>query len=266
MKIVVCIKQVPVSNEIGINKRDGTVNRSRAQAKINPYDLYALETAFRIREKLGGVVTVLTMGPPQAEKVIRDAFMMGADEGYILSDKKFSGSDVLATSFTLAQGIDLIGGVNLIICGRQTTDGDTAQIGPAIAEHLNIPHAAWVKEIQDIDKDSVTICQNFAQVTQTSSIEMPCLITVEKGIFVPRLPSYRLKKAAMEREIHTITFADLPDQDTTRYGLVGSPTHVERVFKPDLSKKQEYLEGTAKEKGEALLYFLKKEKFIQEVE
>lgn len=266
MKIVVCIKQVPVSNEIGINKKDGTVNRSRAKTKINPYDLYALETAFRIKERLGGVVTVLTMGPKQAEKVIRDAFMMGADEGYILSDKKFSGSDVLATSFTLAQGIDLIGGTNIILCGRQTTDGDTAQIGPAIAEHLDIPHAAWVKEIKDIDDDSVTVCQNFAQVTQISKLKTPCLLTVEKGIFVPRLPSYKLKKSAMEREIHTITFADLPDQDTTRYGLVGSPTHVERVFKPDLTKTQEYFEGTAKEKSEALLFFLRKEKFVQEVE
>lgn len=266
MKIVVCIKQVPISNEVGINKRDGTVNRHQAKTKINPYDLYALETAFRIKKKIGGTVTVLTMGPPQAERVIRDAFMMGADEGYILSDKSFSGSDVLATSFTLSQGIDLIGDANLIICGRQTTDGDTAQVGPAIAEHLGIPHAAWVKEICDVDETSITVCQNFAQVTQTSKIETPCLLTVETGIFVPRLPSYRMKESALEKEVHTITLADLPDQDTTRYGLVGSPTHVERVFKPDSNKKQQYLEGTSKEKSDLVFHFLQKEKFIQEVE
>ena len=266
MKIVVCIKQVPISNEVGINQRDGTVNRQQAKTKVNPYDLYALETAFRIKEQLGGTVTVLTMGPLQAERIIRDAFMMGADDGYILSDKSFSGSDVLATSFTLAQGIDLIGDANLIICGRQTTDGDTAQVGPAIAEHLGIPHAAWVKEIRDMDENSVTICQNFAQVTQTSKIETPCLLTVEKDIFVPRLPSYRLKKAALEQDIHIITLADLPNQDTTRYGLVGSPTHVERIFKPDLNKSQEYLAGTFKEKSNSVFHFLQKEKFIQEAE
>ena len=266
MKIVVCIKQVPVSNDAGISKRDGTIERDRARSKMNPYDLYALETAFRIREQLGGTVSVLTMGPPQAEKAIRDAFMMGADAGCILSDKKFSGADVLATSFTLAQGIGLIGGADLIICGRQTTDGDTAQVGPAIAEHLRIPHASWVKEIRGINAEQITVCQSFAQVTQVSEIRLPCLITVEKGIFVPRLPSYKLKKDALARTIRTITFADLPNQDETRYGLTGSPTHVERIFKPDLRRKQEYLQGTASEKGEALLHFLWQGKFIQEVE
>ena len=266
MKIVVCIKQVPVSNEIGVNKKDGTVNRQRAKTKLNPYDLYALETAFRMREKLGGTITVLTMGPLQAEKVIRDAFMMGADYGYILSDKMFSGSDVLATSFTLAQGIHLIEEADLILCGRQTTDGDTAQIGPSIAEHLNIPHAAWVEEVRNVDETCITVCQNFAQVTQISKIKFPCLLTVEKGIFVPRLPSYRLKKTAMEKPIQTITFADLANQDITNYGLTGSPTHVERIFKPESNRKQQYLAGNAKEKSESLLSFLQKEKFIQEVE
>lgn len=135
MKIIVCMKQVPASSKVDIDPETGNLKRGSAGQRTNPYDLYALECALQIREKTGGTVTVLTMGPGQAESMIRDAYSMGADEGVILSDRKFAGSDVLATSYTLSQGIEMLGGADLILCGRQTTDGDTAQIGPAIAEH-----------------------------------------------------------------------------------------------------------------------------------
>ena len=147
-----------------------------------------------LREALGGTVTVLTMGPPQAEEMMRDAYACGADEAVILSDRKFAGADVLATSYTLMQGIQVLGGADLIVCGRQTTDGDTAQVGPAIAEHLGIPHAAWVAEIVKADQKSITVRQDLASVTQVSEIPYPCLITVDKDSCVPRLPSYLLKR------------------------------------------------------------------------
>ena len=159
MKIVVCMKQVPATSKVDIDPETGAMKRMSGETRTNPYDLFALETALAIREKTGGTVTVLTMGPPQAEEMIRDAYTMGADEGVILSDRKFAGADVLATSYALAQGIQVIGGADLIICGRQTTDGDTAQVGPAIAEHLTIPHAAWVAEVlpkyKNLDKDNI---------------------------------------------------------------------------------------------------------------
>lgn len=147
MKILVCMKQVPAGTKVDIDPETGAMKRMSGATRTNPYDLFALETALRIREQQGGTVTVLTMGPPQAEEMMRDAYTMGADDAVILSDRKFAGADVLATSYALSQAIQVLGGADLILCGRQTTDGDTAQVGPAIAEHLHMPHAAWVSEI-----------------------------------------------------------------------------------------------------------------------
>ena len=143
MKILVCMKQVPAGTKVDIDPETGAMKRMSGATRTNPYDLFALETALRIREQQGGTVTVLTMGPPQAEEMMRDAYTMGADDAVILSDRKFAGADVLATSYALSQAIQVLGGADLILCGRQTTDGDTAQVGPAIAEHLHMPHAAW---------------------------------------------------------------------------------------------------------------------------
>ena len=182
MKIIVCMKQVPASSRVDIDPETGNLKRGSAGQRTNPYDLYALECALQIREKTGGTVTVLTMGPGQAESMIRDAYSMGADEGVILSDRKFAGSDVLATSYTLSQGIELLGGADLILCGRQTTDGDTAQIGPAIAEHLHIPHCAWVSAIEEADAEQITLKQDFGSVTQISRMHYPCLVRSETSI------------------------------------------------------------------------------------
>ena len=245
MKIVVCMKQVPASSKVDIDPETGAMKRMSGETRTNPYDLFALETALQIREKVGGTVTVLTMGPPQAEEMMRDAYTMGADDAVILSDRKFAGADVLATSYALAQGIQVIGGADLIICGRQTTDGDTAQVGPAIAEHLTIPHAAWV-----------------AEISQISEIPYPCLLTIDKDTCVPRLPSYLLKKATADRPIRILSFENMPDQDLSRYGLVGSPTSVERMFAPPEGEKQVYLEGSAKEKAEELFSILTGKKII----
>ena len=180
MKILVCMKQVPAGTKVDIDPETGAMKRLSGETRTNPYDLFALEAALQLREKVGGSVTVLPMGPPQAEEMMRDAYTMGADDAVILSDRKFAGADVLATSYALSQGITAIGDIDLIICGKQTTDGDTAQVGPAIAEHLGIPHAAWVSEIVDADSESIQVKQDLVSVSQTSKIPYPCLITVDK--------------------------------------------------------------------------------------
>ncbi len=262
MRMIVCMKQVPAGTKVDIDPETGAMKRMSGETRTNPYDLFALETALQIREKLGGTVTVLTMGPPQAEEMIRDAFSMGADEGIILSDKKFAGADVLATSYALAQGIQVAGGADLIICGKQTTDGDTAQVGPAIAEHMHIPHAAWVSEIVDVTSDAVTVRQDLASVCQVSRMQYPCLITVDKDMCVPRLPSYILKKATKDRQVRILGFEDMLDQDLSRYGLIGSPTSVERMFAPPEAEKQVYLAGNAAEKTDELFAILTGKKII----
>ena len=262
MKIIVCMKQVPASTKVDIDPETGAMKRLTGATRTNPYDLFALETALQLRELVGGTVTALTMGPPQAEVMMRDAYTMGADEAVILSDRKFAGADVLATSYTLSQGIQVLGGADLIICGRQTTDGDTAQVGPAIAEHLGLPHAAWVAEIMHADNKSIQIRQDLVSVSQVSEIPFPCLITVDKDICVPRLPSYRLKKATEGKTVRFLGFDDLPDRDLTRYGLVGSPTAVERMFAPPEKEKQVYLQGNAQEKTDELFRILSGKKII----
>ena len=211
------MKQVPASSKVDIDPETGAMKRMSGETRTNPYDLFALETALQIREKVGGTVTVLTMGPPQAEEMMRDAYTMGADDAVILSDRKFAGADVLATSYALAQGIEVIGGADLIICGRQTTDGDTAQVGPAIAEHLTIPHAAWVAEIVDVNEKAIQVRQDLVSVSQISEIPYPCLLTIDKDTCVPRLPSYLLKKATADRPIRILSFENMPDQDLTLY-------------------------------------------------
>ena len=262
MKIIVCMKQVPAGTKVDIDPETGAMKRMSGETRTNPYDLFALETAISLREKLGGTVTVLTMGPPQAETMMRDAYACGADDAVILSDRKFAGADVLATSYALAQGIQVIGGADLIICGRQTTDGDTAQVGPSIAEHLTIPHAAWVAEITDATEESITVRQDLVSVSQVSELPYPCLITIDKDTCVPRLPSYRLKKATADRPVRILSFADMPDQDLSRYGLVGSPTSVEQMFAPKEAEKQVYLEGTSEEKATRLFAVLNDNKII----
>jgi electron transfer flavoprotein beta subunit len=262
MKIIVCMKQVPASSKVEIDEETGTLKRLGSDTKANPYDLYALEAALKIREKHGGTVTALTMGPKQAEEMMKDAYMCGADDAVVLSDLKFAGSDVLATSYTLSQGILLIGGADLIICGRQTTDGDTAQIGPAIAEHLNMPHAAWVSEILEIKEKSIVVKQDLASVSQISEMPFPCLITVDKDINVPRLPSYILKKETADKTVRFYAFDDLPDNDLSRYGLVGSPTNVEKMFAPPVNEKKIFIEGSDKEKTEKIFEILSAGKFI----
>ncbi len=262
MRIVVCIKQVPGTSKVEMDPATGVLKRSGVDSKMNPYDLYALETALRIKEQVGGSIVVVSMGPPQAQAVIREAYMMGADEGYLISDVKFAGADVLATAFTLAQGIRKIGGFDLIICGKQTTDGDTAQVGPELAELLDIPHVAWVRAIPEISAAKIVVEQDLTESYEIVEMNYPCLITVEKGIFQPRLPSYKLKLNSGERVVNMFSLKDFEEQDESRYGLEGSATQVERIFPPEVNREQFFWEGETQELIEEIYWKLRESKFI----
>jgi electron transfer flavoprotein beta subunit len=202
------------------------------------------------------------MGPPQAESIIREAYMMGVDEGYILSDRAFAGADVLATSYTLSQGIRSIGSFDLIICGKQTTDGDTAQVGPAIAEYLDIPHVAWVSTINKVDNEKITVEQDLSESVESVELHYPCLITVEKDIVQPRLPSYKRKLETSDKPVKMLTFQDFPDQDENKYGLKGSPTQVEKIFPPESNTERILFEGSPDELANKCYDTLKRLKFI----
>lgn len=262
MNILVCIKQVPGTSKVEVDPITGVLKRDGVDSKMNPYDLYALETALRIREQQGGAVKVITMGPPQSQEVIREAYMMGADEGVLLSDRKFAGADVLATAYTLSQGIKKVGQCDLIICGKQTTDGDTAQVGPEMAEYLNIPHVANVLEIVEIKKESIIVKMDMPNAIEKVEVKFPCLITVEKGIFEPRLPSYKRKIETKDKAISIYGLKDFEDQDEKKYGLNGSPTQVERIFPPEHNAEHENWSGDSEELAKRLAQKLKDLKFI----
>ncbi len=262
MNIIVCIKQVPGTNKVEVDPVTGVLKRDGVDSKMNPYDLYALETALRLKEDHGGTVTVVSMGPPQAKQIIMEAFAMGADDGILISDRKFGGSDVLATSYTLSQGISKLGHIDLILCGKQTTDGDTAQVGPEMAEYLDIPSISNVKKILEITEEAVTVEMDMANTVEIANVAFPCLLAVDKDIYQPRLPSYIKKMATKNNEIKIITFADLDDQDEKKYGLNGSPTQVQRIFPPEANDHRELWNDPSEDIPEKLFVKIKELKFI----
>lgn len=262
MEILTCIKQVPGTTEVEVDETTGVLKRDGVDSKMNPYDLFALETALRIKQETNAILKVITMGPPQAKQVIEESFMMGADEGAIISDRKFAGADVLATSYTISQGIKKIGNPQIIICGKQTTDGDTAQVGPEIAEFLNIPHVTNVTKILDIKEESIVVEVDMPNTLEVCEVKYPCLITVEKDIFQPRLPSFKLKIQTKDREIPIFTLNDFEDKDEMNYGLNGSPTQVLKIFPPTPNTDKDILRGSSDELSEALSNKLKDLKLI----
>lgn len=262
MEILVCIKQVPGTSEVEVDEVTGVLKRDGVDSKMNPYDLYALETAIRIKEMTKGIVKVISMGPPQATEVIQEAFMMGVDEGALITDRKFAGADVLATAYTLSQGIKKISAPDIIICGKQTTDGDTAQVGPEIAEFLNIPHLANVLKITHIDDNNMTVEMDMPDAVEVVKVSYPCLLTVEKGIFQPRLPSFKLKMATKNNKIQYITLKDFEDNNENNYGLNGSPTQVLRIFPPIGNDSKEIWQGSSNTIADQLYEKLESLKFV----
>lgn len=262
MEILVCIKQVPGTSNVEVDPITGVLKRDGIDSKMNPYDLYALETALKMKEEQGGLIKVISMGPPQAKDVIREAYMMGADEGALLSDRKFAGSDVLATSYTISQGVKKMGKYDLILCGKQTTDGDTAQVGPEMAEYLGIPHIANVLKIIKIKEKSIIVEMDMPNTVEVVEVKYPCLLTVEKDIFQPRLPSYRKKISTKDREIKMIALKDFEDKDEKKYGLNGSATQVERIFPPSINNDREMWTGSGGELSLKIATKLKELKFV----
>jgi len=262
MNIVVCIKQVPSSSDVLIDPVTGVLIRDGNNTKMNPYDLYALETALRIKESNHAKVATISMGPPSAKAVLMESLWMGCDDALLVSDRKFAGADVVATSYTLSQGIKKLGKFDLVICGKQTTDGDTAQVGPEIAEYLHIPHVAYVDRIIEIKAESIVVGFSMDKTVEICEVTYPCLITVEKGIYTPRLPSFKRGVSFRNHVIPTMTFSDLADQDETHYGLKGSPTQVERMFSPQRNTDKTMVRGSSDELSIALFEKLKEIKII----
>ncbi len=232
MNIAVCIKQVPGTTQVKINPETGTLMRDSVEAVVNPFDEYAIEEALRVRERMGGgLVKVITMGPPQAEVALRYAISLGADEAYLVTDRAFAGSDTWATSYTLARGIKAIGAVDLIICGKQAIDGDTAQVGPGVAEMLGLPFVAWVRKIEEVTEKSIRVQRLMDEGHDVVSMPLPGLITVVKEINTPRMASLRGKIKAKSAKIVTLN-AEALSADKDKIGLTGSPTQVLRSFVP----------------------------------
>lgn len=246
MNIVVCIKQVPGTTQVKINPETGTLIRDGVEAIVNPFDEYAIEEALRIKEKIGGVVKVITMGPPQADSALRTAIAMGADEGILVSDRAFAGSDTWATSYTLSAAIKILGKVDLIICGKQAIDGDTAQVGPGIAEMLDIPFVAWVKKIEEITESYIRVQRLMEDGYDIIETPLPALITVVKEINVPRMASLKGKMRAKSAQITVLDSTKIP-VESNKIGLKGSPTQVLRSFVPERKSGGEKVSGEVEE-------------------
>ena len=262
MKILVCIKQVPGSNNVEVDPVTGVLKRSGIPSKCNPYDLYAIESALSLAERFGGTVETLTMGPPQAKAVIQEAVCMGASRGTVLTDRKFAGADVLATAYTISQGIRKCGTYDLIICGKQTTDGDTAQVGAEVAEYLNLPNVSNVLSIDDLTEGKLHVTASLDDNIQSMTVTLPCLVSVDGDINTPRLPSYKIRKALTDDTVNFLTFADFDDQNPDHYGLTGSATQVERIFPPEKVSSKQNIEGDAEAQATALFDLLRQKKML----
>ena len=262
MDILVCIKQVPGSTNVEVDPVTGVLKRSGIPSKINSYDLYGLETAFSLTERFGGSVNCITMGPPQAKAIIEEAMCMGAKGGTVLSDRKFAGADVLATAYTLSQGIEKSGHYDLIICGKQTTDGDTAQVGAEISEYLGLPNVSNVLSVDDYRDGKLQLTVSLDDAIVSLEIGLPCLISMDSDINTPRLPSYRIKKSLPENAVRFLSFNDFEDQDANHYGLSGSATQVERIYPPEKITEKQVITGDAQAQTDALFALLAERKML----
>lgn len=240
MNVLVCVKQVPDTTEIKINPETNTLIRDGVPSIVNTFDAYALEAAARLKDKAPDTkIVVLSMGPEQAKNALKECLAIAADKAYLVSDRAFGGSDTLATSYILSNAIrkveELEEKFDAIFCGKQAIDGDTAQVGPEIAEHLGYPQVTYALEIE-VDHDRFKVLKEGQDGNQIIGISMPCLVTFTKPSFDPRFPNVRRKMAANRAEIPTLTAEDFPEIDRTRIGLKGSPTHVKRSFVPNKKK------------------------------
>ena len=247
VRIIVCIKQVPDTNEVRIDQKTGTLIRDGVPSIINPDDKNALEEAVRLKEIHENVeITVVTMGPPQADAALREALAMGADRAILVSDRAFAGADTWATSMTLTAVIKKLGGYDLLFCGRQAIDGDTAQVGPQLAEKLGIPQVTYVEALE-IENKTLTVKRALEDGYELLQLEMPCLLTAVKELNNPRYPSVRgIFEAYREKQVEVWCLKDV-DIDPAIAGLNGSPTNVRQTFTPQPKGKGILMEGSGRE-------------------
>jgi electron transfer flavoprotein beta subunit len=251
MKIVCCLKQVPDAKNVRLDPKTNTLSREGVESIMNPFDRHALEEGVSLKEKYGATVVALSMGPPQAEDMLREAVSCGADEAVLVSDRAFAGSDTWATTYTLAMAIKKIGGCDLILCGKQAIDGDTAQVGPGLAERMDRPYASYVKKIVEFKDDVITLQRMMDDGYDELEIPTPALLTVVKEINEPRIPSLKGKMKAKKIKINVLNAADI-EADPARLGLQGSPTQVVNVFAPQLKSDRTMITGSSDEIVEQL--------------
>ncbi|WP_028319926.1 electron transfer flavoprotein subunit beta/FixA family protein [Desulfatiglans anilini] len=263
MKIIVLVKQVPDTTEVQLDPKTGNLIREGIESIMNPDDRHAVEAAVGLKETLQARVTAVSMGPPQAVDVLSEAIGMGVDEGILLSDRAFAGADTWATSTTLGRAVEVIGDYGLVICGRQAIDGDTAQIGPQVADYLQIPHVSYVSGIEKVEADAVFVRRRLEDGFERIRCRMPALLTVIGELNVPRYPHVgRLIDACREKApIKVWNVADL-GLKTAEVGLEGSLTHVIKTFAPKFQRRSEILQGDARTVVSGLLDRLKEIRVI----
>lgn len=261
MDIVVFVKQVPDTTEVKIDPQTNTLIRQGVPSIVNPFDKNAVEAALQLKEKNGGKVTVISMGPPQAKDALKECLAMGADEAILISDRAFGGADTLATSYTLAAAAKKIGKIDMIICGKQAIDGDTAQVGPEIAEHLGMPQVTYVAKI-DVNGETVRVEREHEEGYEVIEVNMPVLLTVVKSINEPRYPTVKGTMKANRANIPVWTVSDV-EVDAEKIGLKGSPTQVRKIFTPKQRVQGEVIQAeTAREAVTALIQKMSDAKII----
>ena len=262
MNIIVCIKQVPDTTEVKIDPVTNTLIRQGVPSIVNPFDKNAVEAALQLKGKHGGTVTVISMGPPQAQEALKECLAMGADSAVLISDRAFGGADTLATSYALAAAIRKLGQYDLIICGKQAIDGDTAQVGPETAEHLGIAQVTYVAKME-LTGDTMTVEREHEDGYEVIEVKLPALVSVIKSAeYEPRFPSVKGTMKANRTEIPVWTAADV-QADEERIGLKGSPTKVSKIFSPPRRTQGIVIsKDTARESVSALLEKLSEAKII----
>ena len=262
MEIVVCIKQVPDTTEVKIDPVTNTLIRQGVPSIVNPFDKNALEAALQLKKQYGGTVTVLSMGPEQAKAALKECVAMGADEAILMSDRAFGGSDTLATSNTLAAGIKKLGKIDMVICGKQAIDGDTAQVGPEIAELLGMTQVTYVAKIEGIEGNTIRVQREHEEGYEVIDAQMPVLLTVVKSLNEPRTATVKGVIKANRKVITVWTVGDV-EVNASTIGLKGSPTQVRRIFTPEQRVDGEMIQaGTAQEAAATLASRLVQMKII----
>ncbi|MDR1732834.1 MAG: electron transfer flavoprotein subunit beta/FixA family protein [Synergistaceae bacterium] len=261
MRIIVCIKQVPDTNEVRMDPKTGTLIREGVPSIINPDDRHALEEALRIKDRQEAEVIVLTMGPLQADVALREALAMGADRAILLTDRKFAGSDTWATAHALACAIGKIGAFDLILCGRQAIDGDTAQVGPQVAEYLNVPQVTYVQSMK-LEGEKVVVERALEEGCEIVETSLPCLLTAVRELNTPRWPFMAGIFDAWREDRVEVWSADDIGADASIVGLKASPTAVRRAFTPEPKARGTMLEGSGRETVRDLISRLREKHVI----